>query len=261
MNSMEITSKLASLANAYPADMVPLQLRDLPRIRFHLELVQEALGKRPPAEARLCDVGGGIGLFSLGCKAIGIGDVCLVDDFKDEVNRKTGSSLLDLHRGRGVEVVSRDVTAEGVEDVCRERHVVTCFDSMEHWHHGPRRVLKQMMAGLLPGSALIIGVPNCVSLRKRLTVPLGRGKWSALKDWYETDTFRGHVREPDVGDLRSIAADLGLASPRIIGRNWAGYCARNPLVRLATSLIDVPLRLRPSLCSSLYLMGTKVSQA
>ena len=43
----------------------------------------------------------------------------------------------------------------------------------------------------------MVGVPNCVNLRKRLTVPLGRGKWSPMADWYEQPSFRGHVREPD----------------------------------------------------------------
>ena len=31
-----------------------------------------------------------------------------------------------------------------------------------------------------------------------------------MAHWYEPELFRGHVREPDVDDLRYIARDMGL---------------------------------------------------
>ena len=65
-----------------------------------------------------------------------------------------------------------------------------------------------------------------MNLRKRITVPLGYGKWSRMEDWYEEDRFRGHVREPDVADLRYIGADLDLKNIEILGRNWLGYQSR-----------------------------------
>jgi hypothetical protein len=89
---------------------------------------------------------------------------------------------------------------------------------------------------LKPGGLFFLGVPNCVNLRKRITVPLGAGKWSAIEEWYEREMFRGHVREPDVGDLRYIARDLGLRDVRIFGRNWLGYASRHGWVRALTPL-------------------------
>ena len=101
--------------------------------------------------------------------------------------------------------------------------VITSFDSMEHWHHSPKRLFQEVMRVLKPSGRFILGVPNCVNLRKRLTVPFGFGKWSSIDDWYEQETFRGHVREPDVEDLRYIANDMGLMELQILGRNWMAY--------------------------------------
>lgn len=248
-----LTAQLRETAKAYPAAMVPEQLADVPRIAYHIEL---ALGGRTPGETSVCDVGGGVGLFSMGCAAAGFKRVVLIDDFRDEVNRAAGESILDLHRKRGIEVLSRDVIAQGL-GADGPFDAVTSFDSMEHWHHSPKRLFRQIMESLRPGGLFVLGVPNSVNLRKRLTVPLGRGKWSRMADWYEPEVFRGHVREPDVDDLRYIGRDLGLISTRVIGRNWLGLISSNPLMRLATTIADRPMRLFPSLCSDIYLVGEK----
>jgi hypothetical protein len=93
----------------------------------------------------------------------------------------------------------------------------------------------------------VLATPNCVNLRARIGVPFGYGKWSPMTSYYESESFRGHVREPDVDDLRYIAKDLGLRSVRILGRNW------RPIPGLVKRLIQ----LRPSFCFSIYMAGRK----
>jgi len=115
----------------------------------------------------------------------------------------------------------------------------------------------QLMTALKPNGLFIIGGPNCVNLRKRLTVPFGVGKWTPMSDWYEVEQFRSHVREPDVDDLRYVAADLGLRDIKIIGRNWTGYRSKFRAARIITPFIDRFLRFWPSLCSDIYLVGRK----
>jgi SAM-dependent methyltransferase len=180
----------------------------------------------------------------------------LVDDFRDAVNLAYGDGILDLHRNRGVEVISRDLIADGF-GVEGKFDVIATFDSMEHWHHSPKRLFHEAVKQLKPEGRLIIGVPNCVNLRKRLTMPFGYRKWSAFREWYEADLFRVHVREPDVEDLHSIAADLGLAVEKVFGRNWVGYTSSSHLVRLAVNIIDLPLQYFPSLCGNIYLVARK----
>jgi len=117
-----------------------------------------------------------------------------------------------------------------------------------------RAVAAEVMRVLAPGGRFVLGVPNAVNLRKRVTVPFGRSNWSRFEDWYEEPVFFGHVREPTVADLNRIAADMGLVSWRVVGRNWLGFrggSAKQTVARIA----DPILRIRPSLCANIYLIG------
>jgi 2-polyprenyl-3-methyl-5-hydroxy-6-metoxy-1,4-benzoquinol methylase len=257
MLEKRLIETLSSVAKQYPAGMVVSQLDDISRIAFHIDTVAKASRPKPLETLAICDVGGGVGLFSVGCAALGFRRVVLIDDFRDAVNTDIGDDVLGLHRGYGVEVCCRDVISQGVNGLSDDFDVITSFDSMEHWHHSPKRLFRELVSRLKVGGVFVLGVPNCVNLRKRLTAPFGYGKWSALGDWYEQDTFRGHVREPDVDDLRYIAKDLGLQHVKLYGRNWLGAGSSNGVIRLVSRLLDLPLRLRPSLCSDIYVLGKK----
>ena len=247
---MNLDHVLREAAQLYPEELVQGQLRDIPRIAFNIRL---ALAGGEPQGLAICDLGGGVGLFTVGCAALGMQPV-LVDDFGDRVNLQHGNSAFAAHRRFGVQIVSRDVVKEGIADL-GPFDVVTSFDSMEHWHHSPKALFAQVRAKLKPGGRFVLGVPNCVNLRKRITIPFGVGKWSSIDEWYGADSFRGHVREPDVGDLRFIARDMDLREVKILGRNWQGYYSPRQWIRQATKVADVPLRAFPGLCADLYLTG------
>jgi SAM-dependent methyltransferase len=243
---------LEGVARSYPSKFIDDQLRDIPRIAFNIRL---ALDDAKPKGLSICDIGGGVGLFSTGCAALGM-NVLLVDDFSDPINRRVGDSVFVVHKKYGVRILSRNVITDGLADISERFDVVTTFDSMEHWHHSPKRLFRHLGDQLLnPGGRFVLSAPNCVNVRKRFSVPLGIGKWSSMEDWYEEPEFRGHVREPDVADLRHIALDMGLKDVQIIGRNWLGYLSRSRLVRLGTWITDRPLRMFPSLCADLYVTG------
>jgi SAM-dependent methyltransferase len=250
---MTIESVLAEVVRSYPENLQAGQTIDIPRIAFNIGL---ALNGRDPRGLSICDIGGGIGLFTPGCAALGM-RTTLVDDFADPINKQVGDAQFAVHRKYGVRVESRDAISRPVENVGEPFDVVTTFDSMEHWHHSPKTLFKQICQTLLkPGGRFVLGVPNNVNLRKRITVPFGIGKWSSMGDWYEDSLFRGHVREPDVQDLHYIARDMHLSDVRVVGRNWLGYYSRSALVKGVTPIFDLPLRLFPSLCSDIYVTGT-----
>jgi len=257
MQKLNLHDVLRNVANEYPKDMVDGQVRDISRISFNIGVALDAAKHKPHSELEICDLGGGLGLFSIGCAAYGMKRTVLVDDFDDPVNHRVGASILDLHRSLGVEVISCDVVETGILDITGNFDIITTFDSMEHWHHSPKRLFHEVVEKLNPGGAFVLGVPNCVNIRKRITVPLGIGKWSGMQEWYEADKFRGHVREPDVSDLRYIARDMGLVDIKIYGRNWLGYYSASQAIRFATKIMDYPLRLKPSLCSDIYMIGRK----
>jgi SAM-dependent methyltransferase len=257
---MKLTAVLQEVASLYPADMRSHQISDIPRTTFNMQIALEAIA-RPHTEVEICDIGGGIGLFSVGCAAYGMKRVVLVDDFQDVVNRRVGGSILDIHRKFGVEVIVKDVIEDGISNIFGQFDIFTCFDSMEHWHNSPKDLFHQIAVKMKPNGVFVLGVPNCVNLRKRIAVPLGIGRWSSLEDWYEEKRFRGHVREPNVTDLLYIAHDMNLSNIRIYGRNWMGYTSDYRAIRMATVLFDYPLRAFPSLCSHIYVIGENRSTA
>ena len=246
-----ITETLEALALRYPEDLVAAQQKGIARNAFHIEYVKKLVAKE---DLCIADIGGGIGLFSPGCAAMGM-TVTLIDDFSELVNlSELGRSSLCLHSELGVNVLTQEVTLS-LALPSNHFDVVTCFDSMEHWHNSPKAAFHKVVDSLRPGGWFMISVPNCVNLRKRVTVPLGYGKWSTMAVWYEEERFRGHVREPDVDDLRYIAKDLGLKDVRVFGRNW--YGAKYPLLRAFMPVLDAALRLKPSICSNIYVAGQK----
>lgn len=251
---------LSEIVAQYPAQLRASQERDIPRQAYQARLLIDRMGRsgKDPRSCAVMDIGGGIGMFTPLCRALGFGRAVLLDDFRDPVNQEIGNGILEIHRRYGVEVVTCDIIEEGLPPALgSDFDVITCFATIEHWHHSPKKVLHQACGALKPRGVFVISVPNCVNLRKRLTVLFGYGKWSKMEDWYESARFRGHVREPDVEDLWYIARDLCLKNVQIYGRNWAGYISGSPLIRWCTGIADSLLQLRPSLCSDLYMVGEK----
>jgi len=176
----------------------------------------------------------------------------------DTYKLQASKIVLNLFDRAGVKFVKGDAFSDVVADMGSQKFdLITSHDSMEHWHNSPKKLFHKLWDTMKDGALFWIGVPNCVNLRKRITVPFGKGKWSQMKDWYEPDVFRGHVREPDVGDLRYIAKDLGASRIEIIGRNWTGYRHSSVFIRSITPFIDRGMQLFPSVCSDIYLFAWK----
>ncbi|NWJ41650.1 MAG: methyltransferase domain-containing protein [Geothrix sp.] len=256
----EIKTLLEGLAREYPPEVAAIRLRDIPRVAFQIEFIK----RHQPGAKTLCDVGGGISLFPLACAALGL-ETIVIDNFldvfhNDALDNKRESlfeAAYKIQDKYGVQRVTRDFIIDGLEFSPGSIDVITTIDSLEHWHHSPKKLFRDVMSSLAPGGLFFISVPNCVNLRKRMTVPFGFGKWSGMDAWYEKERFVGHVREPDVDDLRYMAKDMGMRSWEIFGRNWQGYLNRRQWVRAITPVVDVPLQLFPTLCSDLYLVGYK----
>ena len=236
----------------YPDELREQQKADLKRLAFQLEIIR----RRVPSGGKILDVGGGIGAFSPALAISGF-DTTLADDFRDPINSEFPCNRVGVHERLGVKVVKVDASSASFSPEPESFDAITCIDSIEHWHRSPKAALHKMVTALKPGRLLMIGMPNCVNLRKRITAPLGRNKWSSMESWYEQSEFRSHVREPDVADLVYMARDLRLQNVTVIGRNWAGRTSKSFWLRIAARSADLILRLRPSLCSDLYLMGTR----
>jgi SAM-dependent methyltransferase len=255
ISERQIAAALQATIDTYRRELGVDYTAHVPRIAFEIRLALSGSPK-PVDQTTVCDIGAGIGLFTIGCAALGAKRVILVDDFGDYELSDLDRRTLALHERHGIVVERRDVVRSGVAGL-EGVDVFTSFASMEHWHNSPKRLFRELVQALPSGGAFVLGTPNCVNLRKRITVPFGVGKWTPMEHWYEPEVFRGHVREPDVDDLRYIARDLGLRNVRVHGRNWLGYYSRFPWVRAGTRALDRPLQWLPQLCSDIYMVGNK----
>jgi SAM-dependent methyltransferase len=249
-----LRTELEAISGRFPDPIERIHRANIDRTLFDIGLV----ARRHGTTGRLIDVGGGISLFTVGCALLGLNAV-LIDDFSDPDNLRFGPDLLREHRVAGVEIIERDVVAQSIDFADASIDVAVSFHSMEHWHSSPKRLFADIRRALRPGGLFVLAGPNCVNLRKRMTILAGHGKWSAMTDWYETEPFRGHVREPDVDDLRYIARDMGLEQVTVLGRNWLGYRSPNRVTRRLTAIADRALRPFPSLCSDIYLVAVRPS--
>lgn len=245
-----LAETLRSIGSEFPATVgestSPVQIG---RIDFQLSVIRE----RIPPPATIVDLGAGMGLFPVAAVKSGY-TFYAVDDYKDPINFVVGDAAVNVLRRHGVNIVEQSVFdplpfADGSIDV------ICSFHSIEHWHQSPKSLFAQCANLLRSGGVFFLGGPNCVNLRKRISVPLGRGKWSQMKDWYEQDRFRGHVREPDIDDLRYIARDMGLVNVKVYGRNYLGM-ESNAYGKLA-KVVDPILRGFPGLCSDIFIAGSK----
>lgn len=238
---------LVEILDLYPEPLRSVEGADLARQRFHLGQVY-----RPGAA--IADLGGGIGLLSPTCAALGM-SAWLVDDLRDPINRRYPIDDLGVHQRAGVRVLVTPVLAWGKHFEDASLDVVTCIDSIEHWHHSPRLVLEQVARVLRPGGLFLLGTPNAANAHHRAKLLFGRSNWSRFEDWYYPPEFRGHVREPVLADLVRIVDELGLERRAVFGRNWVG--APRGWKRLALAAIDRALRCFPTLCKDIYVLAAK----
>ena len=162
MQNHNLFDVLRNIANQYPKDMMDEQIRDISRISFNIGVALDAAKPKHHSELELCDLGGGIGLFSAGCAAYGMKRTVLVDDFDNLVNHRVRASILDLHRSFGVEVIVCDVVGDGIRDIVGTFDIITTFDSMEHWHHSPKGFFTKLLKTQSGWSIC----PGCAKLRE-----------------------------------------------------------------------------------------------
>ena len=218
----------------------------------------------------LVDLGCGLSLFGLLCRVFGM-EVSLVDDFGGGGGIQTGSAaenvplLVWMKQSHGVKIFSQDFLKTPLPFPDKSVDVISCFHSLEHWHHSPRPLFSEINRVLRPGGALILATPNAANLRKRLFLLAGKTNFPELTEWYhEGDpVFRGHVREPILRDLKTLLRWNDFQIAGVWGRNFIGADSLSlsflpkPVVRFLARASSGLLRHFPTLCSDLHIVGKK----
>ena len=235
---------------------------------FYLQLVSDVScllkGKH------LVDLGPGLSAFGAVAAALGI-QVTLIDDYGGggavDVSRRdiTERFITEFRERLGGRVEEMDFVARPLPLETASVDVITCFHSLEHWHHSPKPLFREIVRVLKPGGYFIIATPNAANIRKRVFVPFGHNIWSPLAEWYHDGdpVFRGHVREPIVSDLHQLLEWNKMAHMKTYGRNFIGRDSQalaflpKPLVRAVAIGTDYILRFFPTLCSDIHVVGRK----
>lgn len=238
------------------------------RMEFYARLAFET-GQLVPGK-RLVDLGCGLSLFGLLCRLYGP-EVTLVDDFGGGGGIALGGfsqtpPLLEwASLAHGIQVISQDFIADPLSLPPDSVDLVTCFHSLEHWHHSPRRLFSEIRRILRPGGYLFLATPNAANLRKRLFLMLGKTNFPHLTEWYRDGdpVFRGHVREPVLKDLDDLLQwnDFRVVDRR--GENFIGADSHSlsflpkGVVRFLAQASAGFLRHFPTLCSDIHVIGKK----
>jgi SAM-dependent methyltransferase len=238
------------------------------RNEFYLRMLADQ-GLLEPGR-HLVDLGAGLSIFGPICRAYGL-EVSLVDDFGGGGGVLLGQRLEEIkildvfEKQLGLRIVRENFLEHPLPFPDASADVVTCFHSLEHWHHSPKRLFREIVRVLKPHGCLLIVTPNAVNIRKRIYVIFGRNNFPDLREWYHNGdpVFRGHIREPVIRDLHQLMQWNGFQVVATRGRNFIGRESKalaflpRPLVSAVAISSDWLLRFFPSLCSDIHVMGRK----
>jgi SAM-dependent methyltransferase len=238
------------------------------RNEFYLSLMDQQGLLR--SDRHLVDLGAGLSVFGPMCRTYGMA-VTLIDDFGGGGGVELGHTnhempLLDLFEVKfGIKIVRENFLERALPLPDSSVDVVTCFHSLEHWHHSPKRLFGEIVRILKPKGFIVIATPNAVNLRKRVYALFGRSSFPPLTEWYHNGdpVFRGHVREPTLSDLCQLLDWNGFEVVGKHGRNFIGRQSQalsglpSPLVEMAANLSQSVLKYFPKLCSDLHVVGRK----
>ena len=235
---------------------------------FYLQLLHDT-GLLQPGK-HLVDLGAGTSAFGPVARALGM-EVTIADDF----GGGGGVELDNLDRTRriingwrhelGIRVLEIDLLNQPLALETASVDVVTSINSLEHWHHSPKRLFREIVRVLKPRGYLILVTPNAANLRKRFDAVIGRNIWDRLEWWYHDGdpVFRGHVREPVIADLKQMMLWNDIEPVAVYGRNFLGRCSKAlefippRLLSSGAMFANHFLQFFPSLCSDIHVIGRK----
>jgi SAM-dependent methyltransferase len=238
---------------------------------FYLSVV-EKLGLLKSG-IQVVDLGAGFSRFAPVLSQLGP-RVTILDDFgggggidhgQNAEQRKETERVLDRLRDQlGLKIIESDILSAPLPFPDRSVDLITCFHVLEHWHHSPKCLFDEIRRVLKPGGHLFIATPNSVNIRKRLWVLFGESNLPKIEDFFEQlPVWRGHVREPTLGDLKKILRWNSFTICLTAGRNFYGRDSRSlrfiprPIRHAMAYAADLLLKGIPTLCTDIHVVGRK----
>jgi SAM-dependent methyltransferase len=228
---------------------------NLDRILHDIENFKKIYSDEDFKKLEVLDVGGGLGLFSIGLKILNVKRSVIVDDFSELFNNN--KEVKNIFKKYNVDFIKTNLLSNKITRIKRKYDIITCFHTIEHFHNSPKNLLAHLSKILKKNGLFILCSPNSNNIKKRLECLFGFYSWSNLEDYFDKDLFRGHVREPNLSDLVFFVKKMKLKIIKIYGRNFQGLSSENKNMRFISYIFDFTLRFFPTLCSDIYIVGKK----
>lgn len=238
------------LANVYPPEARQRCVEDAERLAFQATLLAE------PGKV-FVDVGSGLSPLALGLRKMGM-RALMIDRFDYPAEMGIAADveqLLGTLRAQGVEVCTADVVRTPLPLGDAAVDALACVAMIEHLHQSPQPLFTEFFRILKPGGKLLIGCPNAVNLRKRISVLLGKNNQAPIGAFWKDGhpVWLGHVREPTLADMLWMTRAAGFVAAETWGRNFIGA----QRFGILAAGIDPLLRLFPGLCSDIYVLARR----
>ncbi len=219
----------------------------------------------------LVDLGAGLSVFGPMARKLGM-EVTLIDDFGGGGGVLYGQRLedikvLDLFRDRlGIKIVTENFLESPLPLADASVDVITCFHSLEHWHHSPKQALSRNLprhpAAGLPGAGHAersehpqtrfmfspgAAISHCCATGMTRAIRFIAGTFASRSSAISSKSWNG-----------TISAVVGTYGRNFIGRRSKVLASLpEPLVNAAAIVSEKLLRFFPSLCSDIHVIGRK----
>ena len=225
------------------------------------------------APVRILDVGGGMGI-NLICLRRLIGKeikLSLIDQFEeyDDHNRMGNAAIGNrILRESGISVINQNFMDDPKFPFHAESFdIITCFDVIEHLPSHPLRLFQEIKNVLTNNGVFIVGVPNAVSLHRRIKLLSGKHPYMPFDEWCQDKYFQ-HYREYSGSEMMKLLAMTGfiaektflsleplatMAKNRYHSRHYKGFSLVSILLFLLY-LLEKPL---PNLRHTVYCVSKK----
>lgn len=181
-----------------------------PKYSFVMTLINNNFAK----DTKILDFGSGKNDITAIIKESGYDNIDAYDDCNDEwYNKDNKLKLINFSKRHKINFFENFAELDG-----RKYDLILLLDVIEHVPQ-PKKLFNTILKLLNDNGKILITVPNSVSIRKRLTVLMGKTNYTNYDEFYSEDNFRGHWREYSIEDLKQLSKQIKFEIKSVSGFN------------------------------------------
>ena len=181
-----------------------------PKYSFVMNFINDNFSK----DIKILDFGSGKNDIAAIIKNSGYDNIEAYDDCNDIwYNEENKSKLVNFSKKHKINFY------ENIEQLNEKKYdLILLLDIIEHVPK-PKDLFNKVKDLLNDNGKILITVPNSVSLRKRLSVLIGKTNYAIYDEFFDEDDFRGHWREYSIDDLRILSKKINFKIKSTSGFN------------------------------------------